>query len=341
MTDPISAPDGAQDAGSFVAAAEVLDPFAHLDEIKPKNHSRIGSVRPTALLYTGGIGATVDLPHVAVMPQGLETWDLAYKKLGKVFQVSEPRLVEAVKAQIGRQVIELRRPPREETGPDGYSTIGVPAAVFPRWLRCTGCDLLAPFDGEGGSFTFINTIRRRPDKARFLHKGCKGRRGTSKPRDNVAVPARYLVACLDGHLDEFPYWGWVHQAHGGGWTCDKTPGVMNPRTLLRMLEWRSNLGPEVHIHCVTCGERRSMRELTGTAGVQRMPQCRGRHPHLGTFEDCNAETKFMLLGAANQWFPATVSLLVVPESADLTVNDVAARLQGIPPSSALSSHSQG
>ncbi len=314
----------------YVAENAVLDPYAHTDDVAPKNYGRIGSMRPTALLYTGGIGATVDLPHVAVMPQGLDAWELAYQRLGKVFQVSEPRLVEAVKAQIGRQVTELRRPPREETGPDGHSTIGVPAAVFPRWLRCTGCDILAPFDGQGGTFTFVNTIKRRPDKARFEHEGCRGRKGTAKPRRSPAVPARYLVACLAGHLDEFPYWAYVHRAQGAGWTCSKMEGIANPRTQLRMLEWRSNLGPEVHIHCVTCDARRSMRELTGTAGADRMPRCRGRHPHLGTFEKCQAETRFMLLGAANQWFPATVSLLVVPESVELTVTDVAARLQGVP-----------
>lgn len=331
MSDPVVEPVGGLPEEVFLAASDVLDPFAHLDEVKPKNFSRIGTVRPTALLYTGGIGATVDLPHVAVMPQGLDAWELAYRQLGQVFQVSEPRLVEAVKAQIGRQVKELRRPPREETGPDGYSSIGVPTAVFPRWLRCTGCDLLKPFEGEGGAFIFVNTIKRRPDRARFMHKACRGRQGTSKPHDSVAVPARYLIACLDGHLDEFPYWSWVHQAQANGWSCTGYPNTRNPQTDLRMLEWRSNLGPEVHIHCISCGLRRSMRELTGTAGKDRMPACRGRHPHLGTFAECDAETKFMLLGSANQWFSATVSLLVVPESAEFTVGDVAARLQGIPP----------
>lgn len=328
MSQPTT-PGSDDDQALFVVESAVVDPFAHIDEIKPKNFGRIGTVRPTALLYTGGIGATVDLPHVAVMPQGLDAWDLAYLRLGGALQVSEPRLVEAVKAQIGRQVTELRRPPREEPGSDGYSSMGVPATVFPRWMRCTGCDKLAPFEGFGSDFTFVNTIKRRPDQAKFVHKGCRGRNGTGRPRESIAVPARYLVACLDGHLDEFPYWGWVHNAQGGGWTCEKTPGS-NPQTSLRMLEWRSNLGPEVHIHCVSCGKRRSMRELTGTAGAERMPHCRGRHPHLGTFEDCSAETKFLLLGAANQWYPATVSLLVVPESVELTVADVAARLQGIP-----------
>lgn len=317
------------DDTTYVAAADVVDPFQHLDDVKPKNFGRVGSLRPTALLYTAGIGASVDLPHIAVMPQGLDSWERAYAQMGGALQVFEPRLVEAVKAQLGRQVRELRRPPRQEVGPREVPKLGVPATAFPRWLRCTGCDLLAPFEGEGGVFTFLNTIGMRPDQARFVHKQCKGRNNKGQPRESVAVPARYLVACLNGHLDEFPYTAFVHRSYGGSWTCEKAPGVTNPATKLRMLEWRSNIGPEVRVTCVACGLTRSMRELTGTAGAERMPRCRGRHPHLGTFEECAAETKLLLLGAANQWFPATISLLVVPESKELGVGDVAERLLGV------------
>ncbi len=329
-TDPSADTSGETGASAaYVATADIVDPFEHQDAVKPKNFGRVGSVRPTALLYTAGIGASVDLPHIAVMPQGLDAWERAYAQMGGALQVFEPRLIEAVKAQLGRQVRELRRPPRQEVGPREVPRLGVPATAFPRWLRCTGCDRLAPFEGEGGVFTFLNTIGMRPDQARFVHKQCKGRNGKGKPRESVAVPARYLVACLNGHLDEFPYTAFVHGSHGGTWTCEKAPGVTNPATRLRMLEWRSNIGPEVRVTCVACGLTRSMRELTGTAGAERMPHCRGRHPHLGTFEKCTAETKLMLLGAANQWFPATISLLVVPESKELKAVDVAVRLQSV------------
>src|SRR5690606_29356053 len=148
---------------------------------------------------------------------------------------------EAVRAQLGRQVVELRRPPRQDLAPREIPRLGVPAAVFPRWLRCTSCDLLAPFEGDGGSFTYINVIGMRPDQAKFVHKTCKGRQGAGKGRDALAVPARYLIACLNGHLDEFPYAGYVHRAQGSSWTCPKRPGETNPVTQLKMREWRSNI----------------------------------------------------------------------------------------------------
>lgn len=39
--------------------------------------------------------------------------------------------------------------------------LGVPARVFPQWLRCTGCDML----GSLAQFGYTNTHPYRPDLA--------------------------------------------------------------------------------------------------------------------------------------------------------------------------------
>jgi Domain of unknown function (DUF1998) len=321
------------ETAQVIAESDVIDPFAGLEDARPKNFGRIGTVRPTALLYTSGIGATVDLPHVAVMPQGLDAWDRAYAALsGGPNLVNERRLLDAVRAELGQQVSELRQPPHEHTGFGELPRVGVPVAMFPRWLRCTGCDTLAPFLGAQGTFTFVNTNKYRPDQARFVHRDCPGKARAAKGkkgrriREAMAVPSRYLIACIDGHLDEFPYVAYVHRAEGSTWKCPKVPGTPP----LRMVEWRSNLGPEVRIECVSCEAKRTMRELTGTGREDRLPHCRGRHPHLGTFQKCEAETRLMLLGAANQWFPAGIRLLVVPESTAGSLDEVVESLRNLP-----------
>ena len=38
-----------------------------------------------------------------------------------------------------------------------------------------------------------------------------GRRSRGRAESQAAVPARYLIACANGHLDEFPYVAWVHR----------------------------------------------------------------------------------------------------------------------------------
>jgi hypothetical protein len=84
----------------IAVAGEVADPFGDLDDIPSKNNSRVGSVRPSSLLYTSGIGATVDMPHLAVMPQGLDAWELAYSRQGKPQLVLIERLLTAVRGQL-------------------------------------------------------------------------------------------------------------------------------------------------------------------------------------------------------------------------------------------------
>jgi len=327
MTDILNEP--------MTVSGEVADPFGDLEDAPSKNNSRVGSVHPSALLYTSGIGATVDMPHIAVMPQGLDAWELAYSRQGKPQLVLVDRLLTAVRSQLGRQVDELRQPPWvPEKAYESGTPIGIPTRVFPQWLRCTGCDLLAPIS-ESKKFEFVNKSRHRPDKAQFVHKDCKGRPkkgkklGTLDARPRLAVPARYLIACTDGHLDEFPYVEWLHRADEGGGKCSKAP-----KPELRMVEWRSNLGPQVTIRCAACDMSRNIAELTRAGGETMLPDCRGRHPHLPTYapsdRPCEAEVRLMLLGAANQWFPASVSVLVLPSRKNATPADIAAAVRGLP-----------
>ncbi len=110
---------------------------------------------------------------------------------------------------LGNQVDALRpypwQPKQNAFAKDG-ADLGIPARVFPQWLRCTGCDYLGPLP----RFTYTNTHPFRPDLAQFTHKSCPSRGtqravGKSGKRESPAVPAQHLLTCTNGHLDEFPY----------------------------------------------------------------------------------------------------------------------------------------
>ncbi|MFC3994378.1 DrmB family protein [Nocardiopsis sediminis] len=260
---------------------------------------RVGSVRPSHLMFTSGVGALVDLPNFAVLVRGLDDWDYTHAYGWE--KIAEPRLLEAVKKLPGnRKVAELRPAPWAEgmdADPNGpASRVGVPISPFPGWFRCTVCNELAALDSQ--AFTFENANARKPHEARFVHTGCN--RG--KP---LAVAARFVLVCTSGHLDEFPYVHFVHQ--GGG--C---PNATHPR--LRMDDRGGNIGANVELACVSCGERRNLREAMGQRGEEILPRCRGRHPHLRTYESggCGVRPKVLVLGASNQWFSQTLSALAVP-----------------------------
>ena len=296
-----------EDTQPVAVGSETLDPIADAETKTSKNYARVGSIRPSAMLYTNGIGATVDLPHFAVMPAGTDAWERVYaRRAGGADTIAEPRLLELTRGHLGSQVVELRKPPwaPEEKGWSAGSAVdlGIPSRIFPQWLRCTGCGLLAPASHE--RFVYRNVVKYRPDRAEFLHANCKGFEGKKKAFKAVALPARYLIACINGHLDEFPYDAWVHR----GSSCSSG----GPFPTLRMREWKSNIGPDVQIHCLACQQSRGMLEAVGPKAAEKLPMCRGRHPHLDAFFKCGQRGRLMMLGAANQWFASTLGLLALP-----------------------------
>ena len=257
----------------------------------------VGQVRPSQLLWTYGPGALIDLPNLSVITMGLDKWDT-----DRCPPLEEGRLLAAVQRILGHQVQRLRVPPiNREENIDPFSPeskIGVPVRPFPRWLRCVKCGLLAEYDS--GLFKLkVNNFR--PERTQFVHENCK------ENRDADAVPARFLLACRNGHLDDFP-WHWF--VHSGPDSC---------RGTLRFFESGASLQTEnLWVRCDTCGTSRSLVHAFGRDGQENLPACRGRHPHLDKFEnDCSENVRAVLLGATNSWFPITLSVLAIPLERDL------------------------
>lgn len=260
----------------------------------------VGDVRPSQLLWTYGPGSLVDLPNLSVVTMGIDRWER-----NRCQPIQEARLLANVRRALGAQVESLRMPPMtDEDNVDPFSAeayIGVPVKPFPRWMRCVKCGLLSPFDA--GLFE-LKANRFRPEFTRFVHKGCRGSRGDLPPRDADAVPARFLVACRSGHLDDFP-WHWF--VHGGASGCKGT---------LRFFESGASLQTEnLWVRCDSCSAAKSMAQAFGQVGKDNLPGCRGRHPHLDRFEDgCTEQPRAILLGATNGWFPLTLSVLAIPQT---------------------------
>jgi hypothetical protein len=206
--------------------------------------THVGELRPSQLLHTYGVGATVELPELTTIVLGLDEWP---RVLGE--PVSEPRLLAAVRAMVGSQVEQLLSPP---VVPEGESA-GVPVAPFPRWLRCPLCSLLAPI--EHGLFEF-RPDPWRPERTTYVHAGCSKARGRWRP---TAFPARYLMACENGHLDDFP---WVEFLHGGV-PCKGT---------LRLTELGSGgRAGDVQVACDTCKRRRRLSQAFGEESRPFLP----------------------------------------------------------------------
>lgn len=261
--------------------------------------TKVGDLRPTQVLHTFGVGAIVDLPNIAAMILGLDDWNPANMR-----EIGESRLLAVVRKKLGSQVERLNSPPapaenRQPVSPlDAANLIGVPVILFPRWLRCPLCNVLARVDS--GLFQ-LKTDPYHPDRTQYVHEHC----AKSKKAPTV-VPARFLVACSQGHLDDFPWIEFVHR----GTPCNAPQ--------LRLYELGvTGQAAEVQVQCTNCDKPpRSMSEAFGEEGRKNMPQCRGRRPHLRDFEKdgCQEQMKAMLLGASNSWFSIILSSLSIPQT---------------------------
>lgn len=266
---------------------------------------RVGKVRPSHLMYSSGVGAIVDLPHLSVIVGGIDQWDLDRLPDGPQ-EIAEPRLLAELRKFLGPRVDRLYAAPWLKDA----DQVGIPVRPFPEWLRCTGCNLLVP--AGSGRFEFVNKLKRRPDLAQYRHLRC----GKGNPK---AVSARFFLACPRGHLDDFPYREFVHR----GGSCS----VENPD--LKMVDLGGNIGANVRISCDNCSATRNLREAQGPQAWRALPRCRGRHPHFGSPGEqftgaCDRadDLKLLVVGASNQWFAQSHTVLAVPKTGSAQLDEL-------------------
>ena len=237
---------------------------------------RVGKLRPTQVISQHGPGAVVDLPELSVVIASLDAWQHSGAD-----RVTEPRL-EAFLGADG-----LFRPPRGG---------GVPAYVFPGWLVCPHlrCRLLAPT----ASFDWFG-----PPAGEFVCRRSHLHRSTKR---FAAFPARFMIACPRGHLDDFPWHSWLHRE--GGPQCDG-PLRLEDRG-------RSGSVSDLTVKCEQCATERTMRDVFEPP---TLGDCTGRRPWFGPSNrerGCQARPRVILRGASNAYFSVVASALSIPPYSD-------------------------
>lgn len=235
--------------------------------------TKVGESRRSQLIGTFGIGSMFPAPDQSLMICGLDEWPLSDEQ-----EISEQRLAHSLGVS------------RLMTPRAGRKAGDVPVIRFPRWYFCPECRRLAPWR------TF-DTTRGNP---RCLH--CE--------RD--AVPSRFVVACTSGHIDDFPYYRWVHAAHPVNedhWRTNRLKLVTRGET--------SSLG-DVEIRC-DCGTARSMEGSFSPKALLGVSGCAGSRPWLpGTaHESCSETPRVLQRGSSSVWFADVRSAISIPPWSDI------------------------
>lgn len=218
---------------------------------------------------------------------GLHEW-----RHNETDRISEPRL----EAFLGATA--LYRPARPASMIPG----GVPAFVFPEWLVCPNgkCRLLArreQFEWNDRTGEYICQRTHIHGSAAIIQ----------------AFPARFLVACPRGHLDDFPWDDWIH--------ARSRPNCRGPFRLED--EGRSGNVSDLVASCQRCGSSRRMSDVFEPSALAA---CSGRRPWLGLSnheKSCDAAPRVLLRGASNAYFSIVASALSIPPYAAPIQLDIA------------------
>lgn len=246
---------------------------------------RVGKLRSSQVVTQHGPGAVVDLPDLSVIVGSTDHW-----RPNAIDRVTEPRLEAAL------EVRTFYRPPVPERGKFG----GVPAYLFPEWLVCpiAKCRLLAHHSAFHWSSNQRQYLCPRDDR----HPG------NLTPS---AFPARFLVACSSGHVDDFPWETW---AHGDDTPCG------GPLQLID--NGRSGSANDLEIRCEGCSAKKSL----GRAFRRDAHDlCGGRRPWFGPTNHetkCPNTPRTILRGASNAYFPIVASALSIPPWSDPIEDDL-------------------
>lgn len=239
---------------------------------------RAGALRPSQAVTQHGPGSLVDLPSLSMIMLAADEWRIEQSR-----RVDEPRLARRLRVK------GFRSPPFY----NGKADIGgLPAKIFPGYLVCPRCRRLMPHD----RFAFNERRSEHICKA----ADCPGKGHA------VAYPARFMVACSNGHLDDFPWHQYVH------------PGVACNEPLRLTDSGKTGSITDLWVECPAHKASKNLGQAFGRSGRQLLPSCSASRPWLGDTDPkgCNESPRVLLRGASNAYFPAVESALSIPPWSD-------------------------
>ncbi|QWC84556.1 DUF1998 domain-containing protein [Nocardioidaceae bacterium] len=182
--------------------------------------------------------------------------------------VEEPRLAKSL------GVHTFRSPPTGRRAGD------IPVVRFPTFAYCPDCRRLARF------WEFNARKMRCEDCERDL------------------TPSRFVACCEAGHIEDFPYFQWVHT---GGHASE------GKHALRLVTRGASSSLSDIEIKC-SCGLSRSLAGSFSSAALVGVRSCKGKRPWLpgAPDEQCDKRLRVLQRGSSNVWFAAVRSALSIP-----------------------------
>ncbi|BCZ46150.1 hypothetical protein psyc5s11_22170 [Clostridium gelidum] len=266
-------------------------------------------VRSSTLVFPFGTGAMIDLPDWVLMTVSGEHWDRK-----KLTTIHDERLEKILKVR------EFKSPVVKQSDKDladeKKDKLYIPFVQFPTWYFCPKCRRFKPLKEWEQDYKRVNG----DDAVMVIRPVC------SKCRIKLA-PARLVVACENGHIDDFPWIAWTHLKNHKK-ICE------NPKLKIKTSGVTSGL-EGISVECESCNARvnlsgtftgKDKNEFESLENIAKQKQlvdddfslkCKGNRPWDGTKDmNCGVYPTTTQRGATNIYFPKIESSIVIPPYSD-------------------------
>jgi hypothetical protein len=229
-------------------------------------------IRASTVASAAGVGAVIDVGVESFVVPGIDRW-----RQSSLRAVTLPRLSSRLNRNLKttsdvKPWLEVRR--------------------FPRAMFCERCRKITFWRPE---------LEKQGQEPSCTQPSCAG----------ALVPMRFVVACENGHLDDFNWGLWAHSGANASAGCrsrDKLTFTVDEKAATGGLA-------SLVVGCEVCSSSRSLEEITARDSNRHLlGKCSCRHPWVfGSQGNCDAVPEVLQRGATNLHYPVTISALDIPD----------------------------
>lgn len=285
-------------------------------------------IRRGQVISPFGVGSIVIFPGpISLVHAGLDAWPFDEKKVDhREFKIEdERRLARRLGVQYFVQPPDFRIPDKYARDRDDRpnTTLRLPFLRFPLWHHCPQCSRM--------HLSKAHEIAA-PNCTGPYGRGDLEGKGHSKVR---TVPVRFIVACANGHMEDFPWVEWLTKDAPGELSKWRPDGIDSYLRLYRTSslgmsaysvsaeESNGGVGDKKKIEVVikrknlggVYSNEGDVAYLTGlgikcSSNNPALPEVdsQDRHKH-----QCSEQLKVILTGASNLYFPLVASSIYIPQ----------------------------
>ncbi|MDB9784499.1 DUF1998 domain-containing protein [Pelagibacteraceae bacterium] len=241
----------------------------------------------------------------SLMLAGLNQWQagMIEEVIPNEWRIDEPRL----KSVLDKDYFVLPPDYRESSENEALNRRHLPYYRFPNWHYCPIC----------GKMKKLGVTSEGNQKCITNHQIEK----------NV-IPVRFIVICKSGHIDDFPFFDWVHQKKNKDIIDknikeEKLQEVCNEKHLIYKAGKGGNSSIlSVRIECSNCKSSETLASAFQKDGKNPFEKlnnnsrsCTGRRPWLGSeskVDQCKDNPEVVLRNAIKVYYPVIKSSLYIP-----------------------------